>query len=125
MTITRGARAVRALILSVVVVGLCLSTSAEAAETLATYSLGAGWATFGLVLPPGKAFSSVAVGSLPTQTDVKVRYPDQSIRFAVVTARIPSAGTYAITDATRPTGSFVPAFPSASVSIVVAGQTFV
>lgn len=119
-----GARASRA-ILSVLLVVLCLPASANADETLATYSLGAGWATFGLALPPGKAFSSVVVGSLPTQTDVKVRYADQSIRFAVVTARIPSAGTYAITDATRPTGAFAPTLPSASVSIIVAGQTFV
>src|SRR5215210_2246660 len=83
-------------LVSILPVVLCLSASASAAETLATYSLSAGWATFGLALPPGKAFSAVAVGSLPTQTDVKVRYADQSIRFAVVTARIPSAGTYAI-----------------------------
>src|SRR4051812_1962167 len=66
------------------------------AATLATYQFGPGWATFGLALPQGAASSSVAVGSLPTQTDVKTTWPDGSIRFAVVTANIPSAGAYAI-----------------------------
>ena len=56
-------------------------------DRLATYQLGRGWATFGLALPQGAARGAVAVGTLPTQTDVKTRWPDGSIRFAVVTAR--------------------------------------
>src|SRR5262245_3641908 len=52
---------------------------------LATYTLSPGWATFGLALPQGAA-KAVQVGSLQTQTDVKVRWPDGSIRFAIVSA---------------------------------------
>jgi hypothetical protein len=106
-------------------VGAGATSRAEAAETLATYTFGTGWATFGLVLPPGKAFTGVSVGDLPTQTDVKVRYPDQSIRFAIVTARITAAGSYAIAAASQSTGSFAPALPAASVEISVSGQTYV
>ena len=47
-----------------------------------------GWATFGLAVPAGAARSGLQVGTFPTQTDVKVRWPDGSIRFAVVSTKI-------------------------------------
>src|SRR5262249_39213121 len=84
-----------------------------------------GWATFGLALPQGAATDTVQVGTLPTQTDVKTKWPDGSIRFAVVTAYIPSAGAYAIAaNPASAAGTFVPTWPSASVSVVVTGTTF-
>ena len=78
---------------------LCLGGSHLRAETvLAQYQFAsAGWATFGLALAPGEAIDSVRIGTLPVQTDVKRRWPDGSIRFAVVTARVNQAGTYAVT----------------------------
>ena len=59
---------------------------------IATVGLTAGWATFGQAVPQGLAPRRPAVGTLPTQTDVKNRWPDGSIRFAIVTAacRLPA-----------------------------------
>lgn len=68
-------------------------------ETVATVGLTSGWATFGQALPPDAAFESLQVGTLPTQIDVKTRWPDGSIRFAVVTAEVAEPGSYAITPA--------------------------
>jgi len=68
----------------------------ESKGTLATYKFeSAGWATFGLALPAGAA-CGVKVGELATQTDVKRRWPDGSVRFAVVTAKIASPGEFPI-----------------------------
>src|ERR671930_380525 len=60
-------------------------------SSLANYTFTAGWATFGLALPPGAAATGVQVAGLPTQTDVKVRWSDGTIRFAIVSANIPAA----------------------------------
>lgn len=68
-------------------------------ETVATVGLTSGWATFGQALPADAAFESIQVGTLPTQVDVKTRWPDGSIRFAVVTAEVVEPGSYAITPA--------------------------
>ncbi len=68
----------------------------QANAPLAHVHCTAGWATFGQVLPPGVAGEGLQLGELPTQTDVKTRWPDGSIRFAVVTARVPRAGRYAL-----------------------------
>lgn len=65
-------------------------------ETLATVGLTAGWATFGQALPQGAAFELLQVGSLTTQTDIKTRWGDGSIRFAVLTVDVPQAGSYVI-----------------------------
>ncbi len=70
---------------------------ANAGEVLATYEFTPGWATFGLPLPEGAARDGVLVGELPTQTDVKNRHPDGSIKFAVVTANVAEQGSYNIT----------------------------
>ncbi len=92
---------------------------------LATYALSPGWATFGLALPQGAA-KAVQVGSLPTQTDVKVRWPDDSIRFAVVTAKAGAkAGSYAITPAQPLQGTFVPILPKASVTFRIGNMPLV
>jgi hypothetical protein len=89
------------------------------ADPLAMYRLGRGWATFGLALPQGAARGAVAVGTLATQTDVKTRWPDGSIRFAVVTARAPAAGTYPITPASPLAGSSLATWPSALVELTI------
>lgn len=89
------------------------------ADPLATYRLGRGWATFGLALPQGAARGAVAVGALATQTDVKTRWPDGSIRFAVVTARAPAAGTYPIVPASPLAGSSRATWPAALVELTI------
>jgi hypothetical protein len=93
---------------------------AAGGEPLATYTLSSGWATFGLALPQGAAPTAVQIGTLPTQTDVKVRWPDDSIRFAVVSANVGAkSGSYAIAPAQPPQGIFVPMLPKVSVSLKV------
>src|SRR5262245_11091385 len=75
-------------ILALAACQLLLATAANA-QTLATVHLTPGWATFGQALPRGAATSGVRVGTFTTQTDVKNRWPDGSIRFAVVTVFVP------------------------------------
>src|SRR5689334_6898418 len=104
-----------------IVTALAKAPLAAPEETLATYQLGSGWATFGLALPQGAAMSGVQVGQLPTQTDVKTKWPDGSIRFAVVTAKIDSGGSYPIHAATKTVGDFSPTWPDASVTFTVQG----
>jgi hypothetical protein len=103
---------------------LITAPGAASAQTLASYQIGSGWATFGLALPQGSATSGVKVGQLSTQTDVKTRWPDGSIRFAVVTAQVPSGGTFAITPSTASTGSFSPAWPQVSVRFNISGTNY-
>jgi hypothetical protein len=85
-----------------------------------------GWATFGLALPAGAARGGLQVGSFPTQTDVKVRWPDGSIRFAIVSTKIPSGGTYPITPAPAPVGSGAvgTTSPRAVVSLTLQGRQY-
>ncbi|MFA5911157.1 MAG: hypothetical protein WC815_20470 [Vicinamibacterales bacterium] len=112
----------RRLVTSIVlalVVALTAPAAVFTAEPLATYRLGRGWATFGLALPQGQARGAVAVGTLPTQTDVKTRWPDGSIRFAVVTARTPAAGAYPITPAAPVAGGAPVTWPAASVELTI------
>src|SRR5262249_19208152 len=75
------------------------STTVQVAASsgLGTVALTAGSASFGQALPRGLAFGGLQVGSLATQTDVKVRWDDGSIRFAVLTAQVPATGTYPLT----------------------------
>lgn len=61
-----------------------------------------GWATFGQVLPQGAARGPLQVGNLPTQTDKMTHWPDGSIRFAVLTAHVPAAGAYPVTEGDIP-----------------------
>jgi hypothetical protein len=87
-------------------------------------ALTSGWATFGLALPAGVATSGVQIGTLSTQTDVKARWADGTIRFAVLTTNVQTAGTYTISAATAPRGSFVPLIPAASVALTIGSVSY-
>ncbi|MDR2127337.1 MAG: hypothetical protein LBP63_10990, partial [Prevotellaceae bacterium] len=78
-----------------------------------------GWATFGIVLPKGQATAGLTVGTLPTQTDVKNRWPDGSIRYAILTAKVADAGVYEIREEAAASGSFTPAAPSAVLDLTI------
>jgi Bacterial Ig domain len=99
--------------------------AAQADSAFGTVGLTAGWATFGEAVPQGAAYSGLQVGTLPTQTDIKSRWPDGSIRFAVVTVNSPASASYGITDAVAPTGTFTPTPPAASVALTVGTVTYV
>ena len=99
--------------------GLSATTS-----PVASVHLTEGWATFGQAVPQGMApaGSGLHIGGLPTQTDVKNRWPDGSIRFAVVTAKVPAGGgTYQINAGTLNAGNFMPAPQAAVVSLNISG----
>jgi len=116
----RFVQALRVLTLLILIVVGAPQAVAAADQPLATYTLGPGWATFGLALPQGAAAKAVQVGTLPTQTDVKVRWPDDSIRFAVVSVNAGAkGGSFAITSAAPPQGTFVPLLPKASVNFKI------
>jgi hypothetical protein len=105
---------------------VALTAEGVAAQELANYRLTPGWATFGLTLPKGAATGAVRVGKLETQTNVKTTWPDGSLRFAVVTAKVPEADSYAITADSTPRGAAMRgAWPNASVEFVINGQTWV
>jgi hypothetical protein len=108
--------------LLLVVVG---AAALNAQTTIATVSLTTGWATFGQGLPQGAATTALKVGTLITQTDVKSRWPDGSIKFALVTVNVPGAGTFAITSGTPPPGTFAPLLPRASVTLTIGGIAYV
>jgi hypothetical protein len=55
-----------------------------------------GWATFGQALPQGFATTSVQIDGLTTQCDVKTLWPDDSIRFAILTAFVTVEGDYTV-----------------------------
>ena len=104
---------------------LLLAPLTASAQTLANYQIGTGWATFGLALPKGAATTGVQVGQLPTQTDIKTRWTDGSIRFAVVTAQVASGGNFAITPGPAASGSVTPTWPQASVRFTISGQQYI
>ena len=112
------------LVLVSAVVLLVLGSGRAASAQIAVDTFTAGWATFGQAVPRGVAPSGLQVGSLLTQTDVKTRWPDGSIRFAVVTVNVPTSGTYPITAAPIASGAFTPAQPSASVALAIGGVTY-
>ena len=113
------ARRLVAGIVLALVTGVAAREAVFTVDPLATYRLGPGWATFGLALPKGAARGAVSVGTLATQTDVKTRWPDGSIRFAIVTARVISAGSYPIAPAPAVAGSARATWPSASVELTI------
>jgi len=90
---------------------------ADAGTPLASVQAEPGWLTMGQVVPPGVATDGLRIGNLPTQTDVKKRWRDGSIQFAVITAHVPEAGNYPIAAASTPAGAFEPRVPTASVSL--------
>jgi hypothetical protein len=116
-------RAVTRLISAVAVVAAMCAAAGEAHAALATYQFGSGPITFGMALPQGAA-TGVQIGSLPTQADVKTRWPDGSIRFAVVSAEIPTQGTYELNAAAPAQGAFSPAWPSITLDLVINNVTW-
>ena len=70
------------------------------------------------------AHEGIELGDLPTQTDVKVRWPEGSIKFAVISANVPAAGTYPLTAAAAGTGAFSPQFLDAAVRLAIGGTIF-
>lgn len=100
-----------------------VTTSAQ--TTLATYKfLSAGWATFGLPLPQGVARQGIQITGLTTQSDVKSRWPDGSIKFAVVSAQVTNAGSYAIVGGASTNNTCVPStWPTAVVSMTIASTS--
>jgi hypothetical protein len=112
-------------LVAVVSSGELLAQASRTQLTLANIQFTAGWATFGEALPQGFATTGLALGNLPTQTDVKTRWADGSIRFAVVTAQIPAAGVYALHAAAATTGSFTPQLPAASVQFTIGTTLYV
>lgn len=93
--------------------------------SLATLRLTPGWATFGQVLPAGVARDGLRVGTLATQTDVKNRWPDGSIRFAIVTADIPATAAYTLWAASNARTDFAPPVPRVSVTLLINGAAWV
>src|SRR5262245_57395215 len=89
--------------------------------SIANVGLTRGWATFGQAVPQGTAYESLQLGSLMTQTDVKSRWPDGSIRFAIVSAQVPAAGTYQLRAGRPVSGSVAPRIPRASVTLTIDG----
>src|SRR5262249_36328765 len=71
------------------------------------------------------------IGTLPTQTDVKNRWPDGSIKFAILTAHVPDPGNdhpstdYPITAATASSGSFTATSQPVSVLLNIGGSAYV
>lgn len=100
------------------------------ASDLGSVQLTPGWATFGEVLPEGAATGSLMVGSLPTQTDVKTVWPDGSIRDAVVTVNVTTAGSYPINPgpaAQATVGAptvLTPTIPAAAVQLTIGGVLY-
>jgi hypothetical protein len=113
------------LIALALIAGARTQLAAQTSGTIATVGLTAGWATFGEAVPQGQATSALQIGSLPTQTDVKNRWPDGSIKFAIVSANVPSAGSYAVTASAAAGGSFAPVVPAASVMLTIGGVAYV
>lgn len=77
-----------------------------------------GWATFGVALKQGDATSdNLKLGTFDTQVDVKRTWGDGSIKHAIVTANIPTTGTYALAADANTTGSFSPTWPALTVTL--------
>ncbi len=102
-----------------------LSTSSvESLGPLALHQFTKGWATFGQVFPPGVVKKAVQIGSLPTQTDVKTTWADGSVRFAVVSAYIPSDSEYELKSGETSLDTFNPKIPAALVKFTINGETW-
>ena len=94
----------------------------HASDPLATYRFeAAGWSTFGLALPAGAASGGVKVGDLPTQTDVKRRWPDGSIRFAMVTTKVETPGALPVVSSDPQPGQVAATWPDARVTLTIDG----
>ncbi len=92
---------------------------------IARVTLSPGWATFGMAVPQGMATNALQVGNLQTQTDVKNRWPDKTVKFAVLTCKPGTAGQYAVTAASSAaTGSIAPQVPTAAVKFTIDGKEY-
>ncbi|MDR2041676.1 MAG: hypothetical protein LBP98_05095 [Tannerella sp.] len=101
------------------------ATSPYNGAALAQYAFtSTGWATFGIVLPEGQATDGLAVGTFPTQADVKNRWADGSIRYAILTVKVTAAGVYDIREATASAGSFTPVVPAARLDLTLEGEHY-
>jgi len=114
-----------ALALAVAAGGVRASGDAAVPQAITVVGLTPGWATFGEALPQGVAIGGLQVGSLQTQADVKNRWPDGSIKFAIVSVQVPTAGTYPVTPSAAMSGSFTPIVPTASVTLTIDGTPYV
>ena len=102
-----------------------IASGARADDGLASYSFTKGWATFGLALPQGAAKDAFQIGRLPTQTDVKVRWPDGSVRFAVLSANVPTAGVHRIAAAPAAPGTMTSTSPpQVAVTLTIGGRPY-
>ena len=117
----RALYSVIAIFAFVVLLGRALM--AQGPAPIGTVHLQGGWSTFGQAVPQGLAMHALRVGSEPTQTDVKNRWPDGSIKFAILTAFMPGDNDYAITAAPAPaaTPDFVVATRNVSVQMSING----
>src|SRR4051812_27944812 len=120
----RGRRVSRAATLILLFACAAVSTAWAQAAPLATVGLTTGWVTFGQAVPQGLATGGLQVGGFATQTDIKTRWPDGSIRFAVMTVNVPASGNYPITAASPVGGGIAPAMPIASVNLTIAGRLY-
>src|SRR5262249_30019499 len=118
-----GALRTRTVLVALALVA-CAGARAYGQGTIATVGLTPGWATFGEAVPQGLATGGLQIGTLPTQTDVKNRWPDGSIKFAIISASVPTAGNYDVIAATASSGSFTPVVPTASVTLVIGGRPY-
>lgn len=76
------------------------------------------------MLPPGKALSGLQVGDLSTQTDVKNRWDDGSIRFAVVMALIPQPGAFPLREQGSARGALACELPPATVRLALGADVY-
>jgi hypothetical protein len=109
---------------AVLTAAIAILPATAGAQTIATYQFGTGAITFGMALPQGTTSGGVQVGSLITQTDVKTRWRDGSVRFAVVSATIQNGGSYPITPAAAASNTFTPTWPNISFELNIGGTTF-
>ncbi len=123
LRIVRRAGIVHYVAVLLLVIGFASPFSGQA-PAVATVGLSSGWATFGETVPQGAATAGLQIGNLSTQTDIKNRWPDGSIRFAIVTANIPAAGRYAVIAAAPTAGGFTPTLPSASTTLILDGVAY-
>lgn len=96
----------------------------EDQSALARVTVTPGWATLGQVLPPGVAADGLQIGHLPTQADIKVRWPDGSIRFAIVTVSAPRTDNYRVIASPATSGEFIPRIPEAAVRFTMGDQVY-
>ena len=98
---------------------------ARGANRSRTVGLTAGWATFGQAVPAGRSPPTASRSALsPTQTDVKNRWPDGSIRFAVVTVYVPNNGNFRWRPTAASAGSFTPATVAATVNLQIGSTAY-